>query len=391
VLRSVLNAILSLQDLRSWLIRLAVLNASTSVMLRPSDEARLVNAQRRFHELETLLADETVISDSSQFGKLAKEFSGLGGVMELYRAYQKTLSQVNESKEIIKSKTDSDFKELAQSELVTLEPQLQELAQQIADYFDPTKNEPDRDIIIEIRAGTGGLEAGLFAGDLYRMYTKYADLKGWKLELMSYVDNEAGGVKEVVFSLSGKECSKRLKWESGTHRVQRVPTTEASGRIHTSAVTVAILFEPEEIDLEINPKDLKIDVYRSSGPGGQSVNTTDSAVRITHLPTNTVVVCQDERSQLKNRAKAMRILRARILDHMQQEAFKKESALRRAQVGSGDRSEKIRTYNFPDRRVTDHRIGFTSHQLESILNGAMDELTDALMAAEKEARDKTQA
>ncbi|MDE1920339.1 MAG: peptide chain release factor 1 [Candidatus Omnitrophica bacterium] len=356
-------------------------------MLRPNDEAKLVKAHQRYAELEVLLADEKVVSDANQMAKLAKEFSSLGNLIELYRSYQKTVSHIHESQEILKSKGDAEFKELAQSELLSLEPRLKELTGQLTDYLDPSKNEPDKNIIVEIRAGTGGLEASLFAADLYRMYTKYADLKAWKLELMSYTDTEAGGVKEVVFSLSGRECSKRLKWESGIHRVQRVPTTEASGRIHTSAVTVAILFEPEEIDLEINPKDLKIDVYRSSGPGGQSVNTTDSAVRITHLPSGTVVVCQDERSQLKNRAKAMRILRARILDHMQQEAFHKESALRKSQVGSGDRSEKIRTYNFPDRRVTDHRIGFTSHQLESILNGDMDELTGALMAAEKDLKE----
>jgi len=372
------------------LTRPAVLNDSTSVMLRPSDEAKLVKAQERYVKLETLLADEKVLSDSNQYGKIAQEFSKLGGIIETYRFYQKTLSQIRELQEIVKAKGDADFKELATAELLDLESRLQSTTRQLTDYLDPSKNEPDKDIIIEIRAGTGGLEASLFAGDLYRMYTKYADLKGWKLELMSYVDTEAGGVKEVVFSLAGRECSKRLKWESGTHRVQRVPATEASGRIHTSAVTVAILFEPEEIDLEINPKDLKIDVYRSSGPGGQSVNTTDSAVRITHLPTGTVVVCQDERSQLKNRAKAMRILRARILDHMQQLAFQKESALRKSQVGSGDRSEKIRTYNFSDRRVTDHRIGYTSHRLESILNGDMDELTNALMAAEKEVKEKAE-
>jgi peptide chain release factor 1 len=357
-------------------------------MLRPNDEGKLLKMGERVRELEALLSDEKVLSDSNQRGKLAKEFSNLNGIMELYGSYQKILSQIRELQEMVKGKVEADFKDLAQGEILNLESQLQELGGRLTDHLDPSKNEPDKDIIIEIRAGTGGQEASLFAADLYRMYTKYADLKGWSLELMSYTDTEAGGVKEVVFSLGGRECSKRLKWESGIHRVQRVPATEASGRIHTSAVTVAILFEPEEIDLEINPKDLKIDVYRSSGPGGQGVNTTDSAVRITHLPSGTVVVCQDERSQLKNRAKAMRILRARILDHMQQEAFQKESALRKSQVGSGDRSEKIRTYNFPDRRVTDHRIGFTSHQLESILNGDMDELTNALMFAEKEAKEQ---
>ncbi len=357
-------------------------------MLRASDLAKLKLSESRFLELEKLLADESIASDQSQYGKLAKEFAVLGSLMEIYRSYQKTANQIQELQEIVKSKGDAEFRELAQMELVALEEQFVSYAQQLTDHFDPSKNEPDKDIIIEIRAGTGGLEASLFASDLYRMYSKYADLKGWTLEIMAYADTEAGGVKEVVFSLSGKECSKRLKWESGAHRVQRVPSTEASGRIHTSAVTVAVLFEPEEIDLEILHKDLKIDVYRSSGPGGQSVNTTDSAVRITHLPTNTVVVCQDERSQLKNRAKAMRILRARILDKMQQDSSAKQANARKTQVGSGDRSEKIRTYNFPDRRVTDHRIGFTSHQLESILNGDMDELTDALMAAEREAKEQ---
>lgn len=357
-------------------------------MLRANDLTKLQQSEARFHELEKLLADENIVSDQGQYGKLAKEFAVLTALMEQYRAYQKLESQVVELNDILKAKGDNDLKEIAQSELADIQPRFDELTAYLTDYFDPSKNEPDKDIIIEIRAGTGGLEASLFAGDLYRMYTKYADRKGWVLELMSYADTEAGGVKEVVFSLSGRECSKRLKWESGTHRVQRVPTTEASGRIHTSAVTVAVMFEPEEIELEILQKDLKIDVYRSSGPGGQSVNTTDSAVRITHLPSGVVVVCQDERSQLKNRAKAMRILRARLLDKMQQESFAKEAALRKSQVGSGDRSEKIRTYNFPDRRVTDHRIGFTSHRLEAILDGDMDELTDALVAAEREKKEE---
>lgn len=356
-------------------------------MLKASDSAKLKTSEQRFQELEQLLADEKIAADQTQYGKLAKEFAVLSSLMERARAYRRLESQVTELREILKAKSEPDFKELAQSELADLEPQLADLTQELTDYFDPSKNEPDKDIIIEIRAGTGGLEASLFAADLYRMYTKYADKKGWALELMSYADTEAGGIKEVVFSLGGRECSRRLKWESGTHRVQRVPTTEASGRIHTSAVTVAVMFEPEEIELEIQQKDLKIDVYRSSGPGGQSVNTTDSAVRITHLPSGVVVVCQDERSQLKNRAKAMRILRARLVDKMQQEAFAKEAALRKSQVGSGDRSEKIRTYNFPDRRVTDHRIGFTSHQLEAILDGEMDDLTNALMHAEREAKE----
>lgn len=357
-------------------------------MLKPSDLTKLKQSQQRFNELEKLLAEDSIASDQHQYGKLAKEFAVLSLLMEKYHAFQKLESQIEELKTMIQNKADAEMRELAQLELPDVEEKHAQMVQEIVDHFDPSKNEPDKDIIIEIRAGTGGLEASLFAMNLYRMYTKYADRKGWTLEVMSYGDTEAGGIKEVSFSLSGKECSKRLKWESGTHRVQRVPTTEASGRIHTSAVTVAVMFEPEEIELEILQKDLKIDVYRSSGPGGQSVNTTDSAVRITHLPTNTVVVCQDERSQLKNRAKAMRILRARILDKMQQDQFAKQASARKSQVGSGDRSEKIRTYNFPDRRVTDHRIGFTSHRLESILEGDMDELTDALMAAERELKEQ---
>ncbi len=356
-------------------------------MLRVNDLSKLKLSEARFQELEKLLADEGIVADQGQYGKLAKEFAVLSSLMEKYHLYQSLEAQVNEYQDILTNKGDADFKELAKAELVLAQPQLDKITQELTDFYDPTKNVPDKDIIIEVRAGTGGLEASLFGADLYRMYSKYADRKGWTLEVMSYADTEAGGVKEVVFSLSGKECSKRLKWESGTHRVQRVPSTEASGRIHTSAVTVAVMFEPEEIELEILQKDLKIDVYRSSGPGGQSVNTTDSAVRITHLPTGTVVVCQDERSQLKNRAKAMRILRARILDKMQQEIFQKQASARKSQVGSGDRSEKIRTYNFPDRRVTDHRIGFTSHRLEAILEGDMDELTDALVAAEREAKE----
>lgn len=356
-------------------------------MLRANNLKKLGDSEKRFHELEGLLADQQVISDQGQYGKLAKEFADLSSLMALFATYNKTIAQIKEMQELVKQKGDADFLELAKLELTDLEEKLAQYTQELTDFYDPTKNEPDRNIIVEIRAGTGGQEASLFAADLYRMYSKYADLKGWTLELMAYSDSEAGGIKEVVFSLAGKECSKRLKWESGAHRVQRVPTTEASGRIHTSAVTVAIMLEPEEIDLVIDQKDLKIDVYRSSGPGGQSVNTTDSAVRITHLPTNTVVVCQDERSQLKNRAKAMRILRARMLDKIQQDQSQKEAAFRKTQVGTGDRSEKIRTYNFPDRRVTDHRIGYTSHQLEAILNGDMDDLTNALMAAEREAKE----
>jgi peptide chain release factor 1 len=360
-------------------------------MLKENDRLKLKKHQERFFELEGKLADSAVVSDQSQYQKLAKEFADLSPIVELYKEFTKTCQHLGELKDILQAKQDKELQELARMELPELEEKVRDLEAKLLTAMNPPDAADQRDIIIEVRAGTGGLEASLFAGDLYRMYSKYADLKGWKLELMSFVSTEAEGAKEVVFSLSGKDVARRLKWESGTHRVQRVPKTETSGRIHTSAATVAVLFEPEEVELTIIPSDLKIDVYRSSGPGGQSVNTTDSAVRITHMPTGTVVACQDERSQLKNRAKAMRILRARILDKMQSDSSAKQAEARKSQVGTGDRSEKIRTYNFPDRRITDHRIGFTTHQLEKVLEGEMDELTDALIAFEREAQEKAKA
>ena len=357
-------------------------------MLKENDLLKLKRQQERFLELEVKLADQEIASDQGQYQKLAKEFADLNPAVELYREYTRTFQQIDELKDILKAKQDKDLEELARMEIPELESKVQDLEGKLLAALNPPVASDQSDIIIEIRPGTGGSEASLFAADLYRMYSRYADIKGWKLEVMSFSSTEAEGVKEVVFSLSGKDAAKRLKWESGVHRVQRVPKTEASGRIHTSTSTVAVLFEPEEVELTIIPTDLKIDVYRSSGPGGQSVNTTDSAVRITHLPTGTVVACQDERSQLKNRAKAMRILRARILDKMHSDSSAKQADARKSQVGTGDRSEKIRTYNFPDRRITDHRIGFTTHQLEKVLEGDMDELTDALIAFEREARDK---
>jgi peptide chain release factor 1 len=341
--------------------------------------------ESRYQELESLLADPKTIEDQSAYQKYAKEFSSITQMVELVRVLKQTEQQITELDHLLKEKHDKDFEEMARAELVDLKKKEEEIGKRLEDLANPKNQEKDLDIIIEVRAGTGGQEASLFAGDLYRMYCRYAELKKWKVELMSSNGSEAGGFKEVVFSISGPGASRRLKWESGAHRVQRVPATEASGRIHTSAATVAVLMEPEEVEISIEPKDLKIDVYRSSGPGGQSVNTTDSAVRITHLPTGTVVACQDERSQLKNKAKAMRVLRARIMDKLKQEASAKAAQDRKSKVGSGDRSEKIRTYNFPDRRVTDHRIGFTSHQLPSILDGELDELTDALLNAEAEA------
>ena len=346
--------------------------------------------EKRYQELEHFLGDPKIIADQAQYQKFAKELSDMMPTVSILRECKKTLEQFLELKKLLKEKHDKDFEDLAKSELEELEKRQEELQKRLEDSLTAGKEEKDQNIIIEVRAGTGGAEASLFAGDLFRMYTKYAAQKGWKAEIMSGHVSEAGGFKEVIFGVSGKGASKRLKWESGVHRVQRVPTTEASGRIHTSTATVAVLFEPEEVELNIDPKDLRIDVYRSSGPGGQSVNTTDSAVRITHLSTGIVVTCQDERSQLKNKTKAMRVLRARILDKMRQEAFDKATQERRAKIGTGDRSEKIRTYNFPDRRITDHRIGFTTHQLMSVIDGDLDELTDALVKAEQEAELKLQ-
>jgi len=280
---------------------------------------------------------------------------------------------------------DDEFVQLAKAELESLTTQLNDWELQLRDMAFPRIVEKDRDLIIEVRAGTGGQEASLFAADLFRMYNRYAERKGWDMEVMSSHESETGGFKEIIFSITGPGASRHLKWESGAHRVQRVPVTEAQGRIHTSAATVAVLYEPEERDIEIDSKDLKIDVFRSSGPGGQSVNTTDSAVRITHLPTGIVVICQDERSQLKNKSKAMRVLRARLLEKMEQENQDKEARDRKAKVGTGDRSEKIRTYNYPERRVTDHRIGLTLYQLPNIMDGDLDAVTQALMKAEEEA------
>ena len=352
---------------------------------------RLEKIEKRYNELERLLADPATMSDQGQYQKLGKELAGLSSVVSSLRLYRRSFEQAQELRELLKEKHDKEFEEMARHEIRELEAKQEELKKEFARYLNPNKPEADKDIIIEIRAGTGGQEASLFAADLFRMYTKYADRRGWKWDAMSSHASEAGGFKEVIFGISGPGASRRLKWESGVHRVQRVPSTEASGRIHTSAATVAVLFEPEEIELTIDPKDVKVDVYRSSGPGGQSVNTTDSAVRMTHLPTGLVVVCQDERSQLKNKMKAIRVLRARLLDKMRQDAFDKASQERKSQIGSGDRSEKIRTYNFPDRRITDHRIGFTTHQLVSVIDGDLEEITEALIKAEAQERDKMQS
>lgn len=342
---------------------------------------QLQKLEKRCEELENLLSTHEVIADQELCNKYARELASLREPVAMFREYKKASKDIEELNLMVKERHDNDFLELAKTELLELESKKADLEARLKKALAGEDKDLGRDVIVEIRQGTGGDEAGLFVADLLRMYTKYALKKNWTIESLSAAATEVGGFKEVSVGFKGKDAYKRLKFESGVHRVQRVPATEAQGRIHTSTATVAILVEPEEVDLVIEPKDLRIDTYRSSGPGGQHMQKTDSAVRITHIPTGTVVACQDERSQLKNKTKAMRVLRARILDARQQEEVKRMSEARKLQIGTGDRSEKIRTYNFPDRRVTDHRINFTSHQLEAILEGELDELSDALIKA----------
>jgi peptide chain release factor 1 len=349
---------------------------------------KLKKLEARYSELEELLSSAEVLSDREKSNRLAKELSSIREPVALYREYAKIKKEAADLEAVLGEKHDQEFISLAKKELEELKIKENDLEDKLRVALTEEDKDASRDVILEIRQGTGGDEAGLFAADLYRMYTKYAASKGWETELMSAATNESGGFKEVSFAVKGKDAYKRLKFESGVHRVQRVPTTEAQGRIHTSTATVAVLMEPEEIDLIIDPSDLRIDTYRSSGPGGQHMQKTDSAVRITHIPSGVVVACQDERSQIKNKAKAMRVLRAKLLDAKREAESKKLSQERKSQIGTGDRSEKIRTYNFPDRRVTDHRINFTTHSLESVLEGEFDGISDALIKAQKEAQEK---
>lgn len=338
----------------------------------------------RYQELERLMSENEVIANPNRLKELAMEHGRLAPVVESWSRLKRLRNQIAENKQIIDSEPDTELVELAAEELRTLEKEERLQSVKFEKLLTPPDPLDSKNIIMEIRAGTGGEEAALFAADLYRMYSHYLESQSWRQELISMNYAEQGGLKEAIFLIRGEGAYGRLKFESGVHRVQRVPATEASGRIHTSAATVAVLPEAEEIDIVLNPEDLKIDVFRSSGPGGQSVNTTDSAVRVTHLPTQLVVTCQDEKSQLKNKNKALSVLRSRLLDLKVQEAAQKRAADRRLQIGSGDRSAKIRTYNFPQSRVTDHRVGLSLHKLESILNGDLDELIDALAAADRE-------
>ena len=332
------------------------------------------------------MSDPKVISDNRLFTKLSREHKDLAEVVAVGQKYRKLLTTIDEARKIIADGSDAELVGLAEQELEQSETELQPIEIRLKLLLLPRDPNDSKNVIVEIRAGTGGDEAGLFVADLFRMYSRYADTKGFKVELLNSSPTGVGGLKEVIFSVSGENVFSDLKYESGVHRVQRVPATEASGRIHTSAASVAVLPEADEVDIAISPEDLRIDVFRSSGPGGQSVNTTDSAVRITHIPTGTVVSCQDEKSQLKNKTKAMKVLRARLLDHAVAEQQAKIASARKSMVGSGDRSEKIRTYNFPQNRVTDHRINLTLYKLTDVLEGDLYEFIATLHSKDQEER-----
>ena len=338
---------------------------------------KLKGIEKRFLELEKLLSDPDVIKDRDAYQTYSREHADLNPVVAVFREYESVLDELESSRELLKD-SDSEIKDLAREEVTRLTAELERLESELKTLMIPKDPLDSKNVIVEIRAGTGGDEAALFAGDLFRMYTRYAENRGWKVEVLTHHATGVGGFKEIIALVNGKGAYSCFKYESGTHRVQRVPTTEAQGRIHTSAVTVAVLPEAEEVELDIDPGELKIDVFRSSGPGGQSVNTTDSAVRITHLPTGLVVICQDEKSQHKNKAKAMKVLRSRLLDTMIREQNEKRSEDRKSQVGTGDRSGRIRTYNFPQGRVSDHRIGLTLYKLDSVIQGDLDEIINSL-------------
>lgn len=345
--------------------------------------SRLDFLESKYEELSIKISDPSVMADQKEWQKLCKEHAEIEVIVNKYREYKKAKENLEADKEMLRDKIEDELKEMVEEEIKELEEQTAKNEEELKILLLPKDPNDSKNVFVEIRGGAGGEEAALFAADLFRMYTRYAERKGWNVEIMNSNETDIGGFKEVVFMIKGEGAYSRLKFESGTHRVQRVPDTESSGRIHTSTATVAVLPEVEDVDVEINPNDIRIDVFRASGHGGQCVNTTDSAVRITHIPTGIVVSCQDEKRQLKNKEKAMKVLRARLFEKAQNERNAEIAEDRRSQVGTGDRSERIRTYNFPQGRVTDHRIGLTLYKLESFLDGDIDEVIDALNTEEQ--------
>lgn len=351
---------------------------------------KLYEIERKYDEFTELLSDPEIISNQSEWQKYAKAQAGMTNLITAFREYQEVTRELKDTENLLSEKLDPEMQEMAEQERDELRDRSESLEEKIRILLLPKDPLDEKNVIMEIRAGAGGDEAALFAGDLYRMYTRYAEGQGWKTEVLSASYSDVGGYKEIITLIEGNGAYSRLKFESGVHRVQRIPTTESGGRIHTSTATVAVLPEAEEVEVSINPNDLRIDVYCSSGPGGQCVNTTQSAVRITHIPTGIIASCQDEKSQLKNKEKALRVLRARLLEKAQEEASGEQASERRSQVGTGDRSERIRTYNFPQGRVTDHRIGLTVHRLETILTGDIEEIIQALITSDQAERLKTE-
>ncbi|WP_078593499.1 peptide chain release factor 1 [Evansella clarkii] len=344
---------------------------------------RLEAVEERYEKLNELLMDPDVISDTNKLREYSKEQAGIEETVQTYRQYKEIKGQYDEAKEMLREDLDSEMREMVKMEVDELEDQIPPLEDKLRILLLPKDPNDEKNVIVEIRGAAGGDEAALFAGDLYRMYARYAEAQGWRPEVIESSPTELGGFKEIIFMINGKGAFSKMKYENGAHRVQRVPSTESGGRIHTSTATVAVLPEAEEVEVDINEKDIRVDTFASSGPGGQSVNTTMSAVRLTHLPTGVVVSCQDEKSQIKNKEKAMKVLRARVYDKFQKEAEAEYAQNRKSAVGTGDRSERIRTYNFPQSRVTDHRIGLTLQKLEQILQGKLDEIIDQLVMEEQ--------
>ncbi|MGA9288493.1 MAG: peptide chain release factor 1 [Anaerobacillus sp.] len=344
---------------------------------------RLEIVEERYDKLNQLLSDPEVINDTTKLREYSKEQSSLEETVQVYREYKEILEGIQDAKAMLEEEKDAEMREMVKAELSELTPKEEEYAERLRVLLLPKDPNDEKNVIIEVRGAAGGDEAALFAGDLYKMYSRFAEMQGWKSEVIEYSSTELGGFKEIIFMINGAGAYSKMKYENGAHRVQRVPSTESGGRIHTSTATVAVLPEAEEVEVEIHDKDIRVDTFTSSGPGGQSVNTTMSAVRLTHTPTGVVVSCQDEKSQIKNKEKAMKVLRARVYDKFQQEAQKEYDDNRKSAVGTGDRSERIRTYNFPQNRVTDHRINLTIQKLDQILQGKLDEFIDALITEEQ--------